>query len=105
MGAYTPETREIPGETILRAKVVIDHHESSMAEAGDILIPLRQGLITEDHIYAELGEIAAGIKPGRVSSEEITLFKSVGVAVQDVAAASAVLETARKLGLGTEVTL
>ena len=105
IGAYTPQMQEIPAETVLRAKVVIDHHEASLAEAGDLLIPLRRGLMTGDHIYAELGEIVAGLKPGRVSPEEITLFKSVGVAVQDVAAAGAVLETARRLDLGTEVAL
>ena len=105
IGAYTPQMQEIPAETVVRAKVVIDHRKASLAEAGDLLLPLRQGLMTEDHIYAELGEIAAGLKPGRTSPEEVTLFKSVGVAVQDVAAASAVLEAARRLGLGTEVTL
>jgi alanine dehydrogenase len=105
VGAYTPHMQEVPAETVLRARVVIDHREASLAEAGDLLIPLQQGLMTEAHIYAELGEIVAGRKPGRASSEEITLFKSVGVAVQDVAAAGAVLEAARRLGLGTEVAL
>jgi alanine dehydrogenase len=105
VGAYTPRMQEVPAETVLRARVVIDHHEASLAEAGDLLIPLGQGLMTEAHIYAELGEIVAGRKPGRASSEEITLFKSVGVAVQDVAAAAAVLEAAQRLGLGTEVAL
>ena len=105
VGAYTPQMQEIPVETVLRARVVIDHREASLAEAGDLLIPLQRGLMTQAHIYAELGEIAAGRKPGRTSAEEITLFKSVGVAVQDVAAASAVLEAARRLNLGTEVAL
>ena len=105
IGAYTPQMQEIPAETVLRARVVIDHHEASLSEAGDLLIPLRRGSMTEDHIYAELGEIVAGLKPGRVSPEEITLFKSVGVAVQDVAAADAVLEAAERLSLGTEVAL
>ncbi len=105
VGAYTPHMQEVPPETVLRARVVIDHRESSLAEAGDLLIPIGQGLMTEDHIYAELGEIAAGSKPGRASPDEITLFKSVGVAVQDVAAASAVLEAAQRLGLGTEIAL
>jgi alanine dehydrogenase len=105
VGAYTPHMQEIPVETVLRAKVVIDHRESSLAEAGDLIIPLQQGRMTEEHIYAELGEISAGVKPGRTSAEEITLFKSVGVAVQDVAAASAVLKAARRLGLGTDVSL
>jgi len=105
VGAYTPQMQEIPAETVLRAKVVIDHHEASLAEAGDLLIPLQQGLMTGDHIYAELGEIVAGHKPGRATLEEITLFKSVGVAVQDVAAASRVLEAAQRLDLGIEVAL
>jgi alanine dehydrogenase len=105
VGAYTTHMQEIPAETVLRARVVIDHREASLAEAGDLLIPLGEGLMTEDHIHAELGEIVAGHKPGRASSQEITLFKSVGVAVQDVAAAAAVLEAAQRLGLGTEVAL
>jgi alanine dehydrogenase len=105
VGAYTPQMQEIPSQTILRAKVVIDHHESSMEEAGDLIIPMQEGLMTADHIYAELGEIAAGLEVGRTSPEEITFFKSVGVAVQDVAAASRVLDAARRLGLGTEVAL
>ncbi len=105
VGAYTPQMQEIPAQTVLRARVVIDYRPASLAEAGDLLIPLSQGLISEAHIRAELGEIAAGMKEGRTSPEEITLFKSVGVAVQDVAAAGAVLDAARKLGLGTEVAL
>ena len=105
IGAYTPQMQEVPVETVVRARVVIDHREASLAEAGDLLIPLQQGLMTEAHISAELGEIAAGVKPGRTSPEEITLFKSVGVAVQDVAAASAVLAAAQRLGLGTEAAL
>jgi len=105
VGAYTPQMQEIPAETVLRAKIVIDHREASLAEAGDLLIPLQQGLMDETHIYAELGEIGAGRKPGRETPEELTFFKSVGVAVQDVAAAAAVLEAARRLGLGTEVAL
>lgn len=105
VGAYTPQMREIPTETVLRAKVVIDHRTASLAEAGDLLIPIREGRMTEAHIWAELGEIVAGLKAGRTSSEEVTLFKSVGVAVQDVAAAAAVLEAARREDLGTEVDL
>jgi alanine dehydrogenase len=105
VGAYTPEMQEIPVETVLRARVVIDHQEASLAEAGDLLIPLRTGQMGVEHIYAELGEIAGGTKPGRATPEMITLFKSVGVAVQDVATASAVLESARQLDLGFEVAL
>lgn len=105
IGAYTPEMQEIPPQTVLRARVVIDHHEAALAEAGDLLIPIDRGLMTSEHISAELGEVVAGDKPGRKSSDEITLFKSVGVAVQDVATAAAVLEAARKMGLGTDVAL
>jgi alanine dehydrogenase len=105
IGAYTPQMQEIPAETILRAKVVIDHHEAALAEAGDLLIPMEQRHMTEEHIYAEVGEIIAGVRVGRETAEEITLFKSVGVAVQDVAAARAALEAAQELGLGTEVAL
>jgi ornithine cyclodeaminase/alanine dehydrogenase-like protein (mu-crystallin family) len=105
VGAYTPGMQEIPAATVIRAKVVVDHTESSMAEAGDLLIPISQGLIAEDHIYAELGEIAAGRKPGRQPEDDVTLFKSVGVAVQDVAAAARVLAAAERLDLGIEVAL
>jgi len=105
VGAYTPQMREVPTETVLRARVVIDHRTASLAEAGDLLIPIREGRMTEEHIWAELGEIVAGLKPGRLSPDEITLFKSVGVAVQDVAAAAAVLEAARRQNLGVEVPL
>ena len=105
IGAYTPQMQEIPSETVIRAKVVIDHRTASLAEAGDLLIPLHQGLIKRDHIYAELGEIIVGSKPGRESEAEITLFKSVGVAAQDIAAASRVLANAERMGLGVNVTL
>lgn len=105
IGAYTPEMQEIPPQTVLRAKVVIDDHEAALAEAGDLLIPIDRGLMTSEHISAELGEVVAGDKLGRESPEEITLFKSVGVAVQDVAAAAAVLEASQALGLGIDVAL
>jgi len=105
VGAYTPHMQEIPVETVIRAKVIIDHLDSSMAEAGDLIIPMQQGLIGQDHIYAELGEIAAGLKPGCEADSEVTLFKSVGVAVQDAAAAGRVLAAAERLGIGVDVTL
>lgn len=103
VGAYTPQMREIPSETVVRSKVVIDHHEASLTEAGDLLIPMKEGLISEDHIFAELGEIVAGIKPGRESQEEITLFKSVGLAIQDVAIANLALKVAEEKKFGIEI--
>jgi alanine dehydrogenase len=105
IGSFTPEMQEIPEQTVGRARIVVDSREACLAETGDLIIPIWKGLITEDHIYAELGEIAAGIKAGRASAEEITLFKSVGNAVQDVSVARAVLTRAETLGLGIEVEL
>jgi alanine dehydrogenase len=105
VGSYKPDTAEIPAATIKRAKVVVDSLQSCLAEAGDLIQPIEQGLIGKDHVYAELGEIAAGRRAGRESEGEITVFKSVGNAVQDLAAAARVLETAQKLNLGVEITL
>jgi ornithine cyclodeaminase/alanine dehydrogenase-like protein (mu-crystallin family) len=105
VGAYTPHMQEIPIGTVVRSKIVIDHFESSLAEAGDLIIPLNQGRISRDDIHGELGEIAAGLKPGRTSDDEITFFKSVGVAVQDVATAARVLAVAEQLDLGVNVSL
>ncbi len=105
LGSFTPEMQEIPEQTVRRARLVVGSREGCLSETGDLIIPIRKGLITEDHIYAELGEIAAGIKPGRENAEEVTLFKSVGNAVQDVSVARAVLTQAEALGLGIEVEL
>jgi ornithine cyclodeaminase len=105
VGAYTPQMQEVDAETVQRAKVVIDSRQASLTEAGDLIIPLKQGVITEEHIYAEIGEVIAGLKPGRISKDEITYFKSVGVAAQDIAAARRVLNKATELGLGIEVEL
>jgi ornithine cyclodeaminase/alanine dehydrogenase-like protein (mu-crystallin family) len=105
IGAYKPGEREIPEATVRAAKVVVDQREACLSEAGDIVIPIQQGLITPEHIHAEIGEIAAGRKTGRCSDTEITLFKSVGNAIQDAAVASQALERARTLGLGLEVRL
>lgn len=105
IGSYKPDTSEIPPETIARSKLVVDSIDSCLAEAGDLIQPMNQGLIARDHIYAEIGEIAAGKKPGRTSDIEITVFKTVGNAVQDLAAAARVLETALELQLGIEVKL
>ena len=105
IGSFTPEMQEIPPETVKRARVVADSREACWAETGDLIIPRDDGLITEDHVQAELGELAAGTKSGRESAEEITLFKTVGNAIQDVAVGSLVLEQAERRGLGSVVDL
>lgn len=105
VGAYTPAMQELPEETVRASKLVIDHRASALAEAGDLIIALKQGFITESHIYAEIGEIAAGQKPGRTNADEITCFKSVGNAVQDASVARAIYDAAVKNNLGVEVEL
>ncbi len=105
IGSYKPGVREVPGDTVRRALVVVDHLPAALAEAGDLLIPMQEGLFGRNHIHAELGQIIAGLRKGRESEEQITLFKSVGVAVQDLAAASLVLANAQRLGLGRELSL
>jgi ornithine cyclodeaminase/alanine dehydrogenase-like protein (mu-crystallin family) len=105
VGSYKPEVQEIPEETVVRARVVVDHRPAALEEAGDLIAPIRQGLIKESHIHAELGEIVDRRRSGRASQEEITLFKSVGVAVQDLVAASRLLQNAKRLGLGAEFDL
>ena len=103
IGSYQPHVQEVPPETVVRALVVVDSRQAALAETGDLIRPIEQGLITADHIHAELGELALGWKPGRQNAEQITLFKSVGVAVQDAVAARVALARAEELGLGTEV--
>jgi ornithine cyclodeaminase/alanine dehydrogenase-like protein (mu-crystallin family) len=105
VGSYKPRVREIPSETVARALVFVDQREAAWEEAGDLIMPLEAGLITRDHVLAELGEVVAGTRPGRRGPGDVTLFKSVGLAVQDLAAAARALANAEKLGLGSSVAL
>src|SRR5512139_2912251 len=103
VGSYTPEMQEVPPETLQRAKIFVDSRSASLEEAGDLIQPLRAGLFDESHICGELGEVILGSVPGRQSEDEITYFKSVGVAVQDAMAAQIALTNARKMNIGKEV--
>lgn len=106
IGAYTPEMQEIDPVLLTRAdKIVVDAFGAALAEAGDLIIPIEKGLIQESSIYGELGEITGGKKPGRERADEITFFKSVGVAIQDASVAQAILRAAEERGLGIEVDL
>ena len=105
VGSYTPEMCEIPHETIKRSKLIADSIAACLVEAGDIIQPINSGIITEDHIHAEIGEIVLGTKEGRTSDDEITVFKSVGNAVQDVSAAAIILDNAAKLNIGSIINL
>ncbi len=103
VGSYTPAMIEIPPAIVARARVVVDSRAASQAEAGEIIRAAEQGLFDWQNA-AELGEIVLGTQTGRTSPEQITFFKSVGVAVQDALAAQLALKNARKLGLGQDVT-
>jgi ornithine cyclodeaminase/alanine dehydrogenase-like protein (mu-crystallin family) len=105
IGSFTPDMQEIDSVTIQRARVVVDSREAALVEAGDLIVPLEAGFITIAHIDTELGEIINGSKPGRVKADEITFFKSVGVAVQDAMAARLVVSNGLAMGLGTMVGL
>lgn len=103
VGSYQPHVQEIPAETVVRALVVVDSRQAALDETGDLIQPIRRGLIGPEHVHAELGELVLGRRQGRQSPEQVTLFESVGVAVQDAAAARAALARAERLGLGQEV--
>ena len=101
VGAFKPEMQEIDAETIVNSLVVADSRESVLAEAGDLVIPINQGLITKDQVHAEIGELNNGTKTGRTSDDQITLFKSCGLAVQDAVSAGIILKNAESKNLGT----
>lgn len=103
IGSYKPHIREIPPATVVRAHVVVDQTAAAWEEAGDLILPLQAGLIGSDHIRAELGQIVAGSQPGRPHPETVTFFKSVGNAIQDLAAASFALANAEQHGIGAQV--
>ncbi len=94
VGSYRPETRELDTETVRRAKVVVESREAALAEAGDLSIPIREGVIEAGHIVADLAETVRGA-PVRRTPEDITLFKSVGMAFEDLVVARAVLDAGR----------
>ena len=103
VGSYREDMQEVPAETLQRSKIFVDSRSASIEEAGDLIQPIRVGLFDESHICAELGEVVLGQHPGRGSAEEITYFKSVGIAVQDALAAQVALANARKMNIGIDV--
>ena len=104
VGSSAPDMRELDEETVARSRVFVDSRASAEVEAGDLILARAQGRIGAGHIVAELGEVAGGAE-GRRSNEEITLFKSLGLAVEDVVAARLAVARAKELGIGTEVAL
>jgi len=97
--------QEVDEETILRSRIFVDSIETCLEEAGDLIIPLKKKLIRREDIQGELGEIVSGKKAGRRTREEITYFKSVGNAVQDISVAQAVFRRALEKGIGREIEL
>lgn len=105
-GSFTHEMQEVDFVTLQRAsKIIVDQREAALAEAGELIIAIEQGEIQPSDIYAEIGEIAAGLKAGREREDEITFFKSVGNAVQDAAVAQTIYQKALKENLGVEIDL
>jgi ornithine cyclodeaminase/alanine dehydrogenase-like protein (mu-crystallin family) len=105
VGAYTPEMRELDDLTIGKSKIVVDTYEGCMAEAGDLLIPIRNGKLSKENIYADLGEIVLAQKPARTRDDEITLFESVGFALEDLVVATLAYGRASEKGAGLKFSL
>lgn len=101
VGSSTPLAREVDTATIAESALFVDRRESTLNEAGDYLFAMREGAIGPEHIRAELGEVLTRQKPGRTSPEEITLFKSLGLAVEDLAAANYLYRKAKESNAGT----
>ena len=101
IGASVPPYRELDSEAVSRSRLYTDRRESLLAEADDFLIPLKEGVITEGHLVGEIGEVLTGKVPGRRDDAEITLFKSLGLAVEDLASAVHIYAKAQERGLGT----
>lgn len=105
VGSSVPTTRELDTAAVVRSRLYVDRRESTLNEAGDFLIPRQEGAVTDDHIVGEIGEILLGRVESRRTPDEITLFKSLGLAVEDLAAANHVYKKAQAAGIGVAVEL
>lgn len=105
VGSYTADMTEVDQDLVVGAYVVVDSREAALEEAGDLIQPILSGAIGSDHLRAELGEVVTGRREGRTSEDQVTFFKSVGVAVQDMAVARHVVGEARRRRLGQRVAL
>lgn len=103
IGSHRPDLRELDGATLKAARLVVDSREANLSECGDVLLAIQEGMIEKSHASIEIGEVLAGHKAGRTNSSEITIYKSVGIAIQDVAAASLVYHKAVRQKAGIEV--
>jgi len=103
VGSCFPTARELDTETVAHSSFFTDRRESCLNEAGDYILAAAEGAVGPDHIKAELGEVLAGMHPGREHEDEVTVFESLGIAVEDLASAELVVRRARERGVGVEV--
>jgi ornithine cyclodeaminase len=107
VGGFSPSTRELDTEAVARARLYVDRREATLAESGEFLLAKREGAIGDDHIVAEQPQLESAHKSGRSApnSDEITLFKSLGVAIEDLAAAHHIWRKAHELKTGTWIAM
>ena len=103
VGSYRPTAREVGSDVVAKAAIVVDSYEAALKEAGDIVIPLNEGIIQRENLYASIDELVSGAKPAPGSDDQLTFFKSVGMALEDLVAANLAYTKAIELGLGTNV--
>ncbi len=103
VGASVPDARELASGLVAAASLFVDRRESALHEAGDYLLAVREAGIGPEHIRAEVGELLEGVHPGRTRDDELTVFESLGIAVEDLAAAELCVARARERGVGVEV--
>jgi ornithine cyclodeaminase len=105
VGACTPNARELDTAAVVRSRLFVDRRESALHEPGEILTPLREGAIGEDHILGEIGELVIGRVAGRLAPEDVTLFESLGLTVEDLASARYIYRKALEQGRGVALAL
>jgi ornithine cyclodeaminase len=105
VGSASPIAREVDTAAVRKSRLFVDCRESALNEAGDFIIPKREGAVTDDDILGEIGELLIGKMQGRIDEHDITLFKSLGIAVQDAVVAEHLYRRATDTGTGTEVEL
>ena len=105
VGACRPDQREMDPALVARARFYVDSRAAAVVESGDVVLGVKEGRFTESHIAGEIGEVVLGRAPSRTSADEVTIFKSLGMAVEDVVAADLVLRRAVEQGSGAELTL
>jgi len=98
IGGFTPTMQELDEETVIKSKVVVDTYEGCLSESGELLIPMQKGIFSKEQIHSDLAGLVSGKKPGRENPQEITLFKSVGTAIEDLAAARLAYQRAMEKG-------